>query len=128
MLTNETKDRYGLFIPDEVVTVLNRKNKLTKSGYVEINLVTLYIIVQEILVNFGFNIESKYDKSNYNISQADIDRIATILIYSNDIVHLTLSQFLLACKSKRVNLNIDTKVSLNMYYKDYIITVSRSEI
>lgn len=128
MLTNETKDRYGLFIPDEVVTVLNRKNKLIKSGYVEINLVTLYIIVQEILVNFGFNIESKYDKSDYNISQADIDRIATILIYSNDIVHLTLSQFLLACKSKRVNLNIDTKVSLNMYYKDYIITVSRSEI
>lgn len=128
MLTNETKDRYGLFIPDEVVTTLNRKNKLTKSGYVEITLVTLYVIVQEILTNFGFNIESKYDKSNYNISQADIDRIATILIYSNDIVHLTLSQFLLACKSKRVNLNIDTKVSLNMYYKDYIITVSRSEI
>lgn len=128
MLTNETKDRYGLFIPDEVVTVLNRKNKLTKSGYVEINLVTLYIIVQEILTNFGFNIESKYDKADYNISQADIDRIATVLIYSNDIVHLTLSQFLLACKSKRVNLNIDTKVSLNMYYKDYIITVSRSEI
>lgn len=128
MLTNETKDRYGLFIPDEVVTVLNRKNKLTKSGYVEITLVTLYVIVQEILTNFGFNIESKYDKADYNISQADIDRIATILIYSNDIVHLTLSQFLLACKSKRVNLNIDTKVSLNMYYKDYIITVSRSEI
>lgn len=128
MLTNETKDRYGLFIPDEVVTVLNRKNKLIKSGYVEINLVTLYIIVQEILVNFGFNIESKYDKDDYNISQADIDRIATVLIYSNDIVHLTLNQFLLGCKSKRVNLNIDTKVSLNMYYKDYIITVSRSEI
>lgn len=128
MLTNETKDRYGLFIPDEVVTVLNRKNKLTKSGYVEITLVTLYVIVQDILTNFGFNIESKYDKADYNISQADIDRIATVLIYSNDIVHLTLSQFLLACKSKRVNLNIDTKVSLNMYYKDYIITVSRSEI
>lgn len=128
MLTNETKDRYGLFIPDEVVTVLNRKNKLTKSGYVEITTVVLYIIVQEILTNFGFNIESKYDKSDYNISQADIDRIATVLIYSNDIVHLTLSQFLLGCKSKRVNLNIDTKVSLNMYYKDYIITVSRSEI
>lgn len=128
MLTNETKDRYGLFIPDEVVTTLNRKNRITKSGYVEITLVTLYVIVQEILTNFGFNIESKYDKSNYNISQADIDRIATILIYSNDIVHLTLSKFLLACKSKRVNLNIDTKVSLNMYYKDYIITVSRSEI
>jgi len=78
MLTNETKDRYGLFIPDEVVTVLNRKNKLTKSGYVEITTVVLYIIVQEILVNFGFNIESKYDKADYNISQADIDRIARI--------------------------------------------------
>lgn len=128
MLTNETKDRYGLFIPDEVVTTLNRKNRITKSGYVEITTVVLYIIVQEILTNFGFNIESKYDKADYNISQADIDRIATILIYSNDIVHLTLSQFLLTCKSKRVNLNIDTKVSLNMYYKDYIITVSRSEI
>lgn len=128
MLTNETKDRYGLFIPDEVVTTLNRKNRITKSGYVEITTVVLYIIVQEILTNFGFNIESKYDRADYNISQADIDRIATVLIYSNDIVHLTLSQFLLACKSKRVNLNIDTKVSLNMYYKDYIITVSRSEI
>jgi hypothetical protein len=79
-------------------------------------------MLEEILESFGFNIDKKFNKDVYRISQHDIDRLTFVTIYSTDVILNALAEFRDQNLDKKIDLKITTRGNLS--YRDLIIVIS----
>lgn len=108
---------FCLYLPGEVIFHLEmyKKNLLDTPTFI-------YIMLEEILESFGFNIDKKFNKDVYRISQHDIDRLTFVTIYSTDVILNALTEF----RNKHLDKKIDLKItaSSNPTNHDLIIVIS----
>lgn len=108
---------FRLFLPSEVIYHLEmfKKNLLDTPTFI-------YVMLEEILESFGFNIDKKFNKDVYRISQHDIDRLTFVTIYSTDVILNALAEFRDQNLDKKIDLKITTRG--NPSYRDLIIVIS----
>ena len=108
---------FRLFLPSEVIYHLEmfKQNLLDTPTFI-------YVMLEEILESFGFNIDKKFNKDVYRISQHDIDRLTFVTIYSTDVILNALAEFRDQNLDKKIDLKITTRGNLS--YRDLIIVIS----
>ena len=108
---------FRLFLPSEVIYHLEmfKQNLLDTPTFI-------YVMLEEILESFGFNIDKKFNKDIYRISQHDIDRLTFVTIYSTDVILNALAEFRDQNLDKKIDLKITTRGNLS--YRDLIIVIS----